>query len=142
MLTDVRSLEALSTRQCRELLSGVPVARVIFTDHALPAVLPLTIAVLHDAIYFRTTPDSRLAHLADGSVLTVQADSIDVVSRTGWSVVASGVAGIVADPAERANVEAIVEPWAPGDHSISVRIPLTSVSGRRITSEHATPDTR
>jgi nitroimidazol reductase NimA-like FMN-containing flavoprotein (pyridoxamine 5'-phosphate oxidase superfamily) len=114
------------------LLASAPVARVIFTDHALPAVVPLTIAVMDDAVYFRTTPDSRLAGLADGSVLTVQADSVDVSMRTGWSVVASGIAEIVSDRQQRATVEAVVEPWAPGDHSVSVRIPLTSMSGRRI----------
>ena len=133
MLTDTRSLEALSTRECVELLGGVPVARVIFTDHALPAVLPLTIAVLGDAVCFRTTADSRLAGMADGSVLTVQADSIDPGTRTGWSVVASGVAEVVTDPRERAMVESVVQPWAPGDHSVSVRVPLTAISGRRIT---------
>lgn len=63
MLTDTRSLEALSTRDCIELLAGTPVARVIFTDHALPAVLPLTIAVLDGAVHFRTTAGSRLAGL-------------------------------------------------------------------------------
>ena len=132
MLKEIRSLEVLSERESRQLLSGVPVARVIFTDHALPAVLPLTIAVMDDAVYFRTTPDSRLAALADGSVLTVQADAVDVVSRTGWSVVVTGVAEIVSDPAHRTIVEAVVEPWAPGNHSVSVRVPLTSLTGRRV----------
>jgi len=133
MLADPRSLEALSTRECVELLAGSPVARVIFTDHALPAVLPLTIAVLNGAVCFRTTPDSRLAALADGGVLTVQADAVDVPSRTGWSVVVTGLAEIVTDRAQRAAVEAVVDPWAPGDHSVTVRVPLTSVTGRRIT---------
>ena len=131
--TQTRSLDVLSTSECVQLLASVPVARVIFTDHALPAVLPLTITVLDGAVYFRTTPDSRLARLADGGVLTVQADSVDVTSRTGWSVVASGLAQVVSDPEERATVEAAVHPWAPGDHSISVRVPLASISGRRIT---------
>jgi uncharacterized protein len=134
MLTESRSIEALSTRECIELLAGTPVARVIFTDHALPAVLPLTIAVLRGDVFFRTTPGSRLAGLADGGVLTVQADSVDVRSRTGWSVVATGISEVVTDPQQRAEVEALVQPWAPGEHSVTVRIPLTSISGRRISS--------
>jgi uncharacterized protein len=134
MLAETRSIEALSTRECIGLLAETPVARVIFTDHALPAVLPLTVAVLRGDVFFRTTPDSRLAGLADGGVLTVQADSVDVTSRTGWSVVATGISEIVSDPQRRAEIEALVQPWAPGDHSVTVRIPLTSISGRRISS--------
>jgi nitroimidazol reductase NimA-like FMN-containing flavoprotein (pyridoxamine 5'-phosphate oxidase superfamily) len=133
MPTATRTLELLSKRECIELLAGSPVARVIFTDHALPAVLPLTIAVLNGAVCFRTTPDSRLAAVADGGVLSVQADAVDVPSRTGWSVVVSGLAEIVTDREQRAAIESVVEPWAPGHHSISVRVPLTAVSGRLVT---------
>lgn len=132
MVTGTRSLEALSTRECIELLADSSVGRVIFIDHALPAVLPVTIAVLNGAVYFRTTADSRLAGLAEGSVLTVQADSVDVGARTGWSVVASGIAEVVTDRQHRAMVESVVQPWAPGNHSVTVRVPLTSMSGRRI----------
>jgi len=132
MLTESRSLEVLPTRECLALLAGAHVARVIFTEHALPAVIPVTIAVLDEAVYFRTTPDSRLASLADGGVLTVQADAVDIASRTGWSVVATGLAEIVTDPLRRAMVEALVTPWAPGDHIVAVRLPLTSLTGRRV----------
>ena len=88
MLTDSRSLEVLPTRECLALLAGAQVARVIFTEHALPAVVPVTVAVLDESVYFRTTPDSRLASLADGCVLTVQADgSTPCQGRAGrWSL--------------------------------------------------------
>jgi nitroimidazol reductase NimA-like FMN-containing flavoprotein (pyridoxamine 5'-phosphate oxidase superfamily) len=132
MLTDSRSLEVLPTRECLALLAGAEVARVIFTEHALPAVVPVTVAVLDESVYFRTTPDSRLASLADGCVLTVQADAVDTVSRTGWSVVATGLAEVVTDPLRRAVVESVVTPWAPGDHTVCVRVPLTAITGRRV----------
>jgi nitroimidazol reductase NimA-like FMN-containing flavoprotein (pyridoxamine 5'-phosphate oxidase superfamily) len=127
------SLEALPESEALALLNSSDVVRVIFTDKALPSVRPVTAGLWGTTLYFRTTADGRLAAAADGSVLTVEADEVDSHTRTGWSVIATGIASLVHDPQELAVIRTLVEPWAPGRHSVAVRVPLRVITGRRIT---------
>jgi nitroimidazol reductase NimA-like FMN-containing flavoprotein (pyridoxamine 5'-phosphate oxidase superfamily) len=132
MWQDERALVVLSQRECLALLRTEQVGRVVFTERALPAVIPVTFAVLDDAIVLATSPGSRLARSARGGVLAFEADRLDPVTRTGWSVVVTGMAEFVADPAEEARVRTVLDPWAPGGHNLVLRLPLTVVTGRRI----------
>ncbi len=132
MFGRIRSLQALSRRESIELLSGQLVGRVVFTQSALPAVVPVTFAVLHDAVVLRTAEGTRLAAAADRGVLAFEADEIDPVARTGWSVVVTGIAEVVSDRDRRAHIRAVVEPFAPGDNDVCIRLPLTMVTGRRV----------
>ena len=106
MLTSQRSLEALSGQESVGLLSAALIGRVVFSVGALPAVVPVTFAVLE----------------------------MDPVTRTGWSVVVTGVAEVVTDAVRRALIHSVVEPYAPGDHQVYIRIPLSVVTGRRVTA--------
>jgi hypothetical protein len=65
-------------------------------------------------------------------VIAFEADEVDPVTRTGWSVVVTGVAQVVDDPLQQAIIRSVVEPFAPGHHEVYVRLPLTVVTGRRI----------
>lgn len=132
MLGESRSLESVSRRDSIELLSSVVVGRVVFTHSALPAVVPVTFAVLDDAVVLRTSAGTRLAAAADRGVLALEADGIDPVARTGWSVVVTGLAELVTDPIRRGQILSVVEPFAPGDNDVHVRLPLTVVTGRRV----------
>lgn len=129
---DVRSLELLSHRDCLALLTGARVGRVVFTVAALPAIVPVTFAVHEEAIVMCTAADTRLAAAADDGVLAFEVDDLDAASRTGWSVVVTGVAEHVTDPVARAHIHGKVSPWAPGHHDVFIRLPLTVVTGRRI----------
>lgn len=139
MWQDERALVVLSQRECLALLRTEQVGRVVFTERALPAVIPVTFAVLDDAIVLATSPGSRLARSARGGVLAFEADRLDPVTRTGWSVVVTGMAEFVADPAEEARVRTVLDPWAPGGHNLVLRLPLTVMTGRRIEAEHTAP---
>jgi nitroimidazol reductase NimA-like FMN-containing flavoprotein (pyridoxamine 5'-phosphate oxidase superfamily) len=130
----VRSLELLSHRECLQRLNAAHVGRVVFTVDALPAVVPVTFAVQDDAVVLCTQADTRLAAAADGSVLAFEIDELDPASRTGWSVVVTGVAEVVAQPLTRARIHSSVAPWAPGHHDVYVRLPMTMVTGRLITT--------
>ena len=121
------------------LLGSVPVGRVVFTLGALPAVVPVTFAVQDHAIVIRTSADTRLAAAADGGVLAFETDDVDPVTRTGWSVVVTGVAEVVTDHARQAAIRSVVEPFAPGSHEVYVRLPLTIVTGRRVEVTRAVP---
>jgi uncharacterized protein len=129
-----RSLEALSRRKSIELLSGAVVGRAVFTVSALPAVVPITFGLLHDALVLRTSSGSRLAAAADGQVLAFEADEVDPVAREGWSVVVTGIAELVTEPIRRAAIRSVVEPFAPGENDVYVSLPLTVVTGRRVGS--------
>ena len=135
MWQDERALVVLSQRECLALLRTEQVGRVVFTERALPAVIPVTFAVLDDAIVLATRAGSRLARSARGSVLAFEADRLDPVTRTGWSVVVTGMAEYVVDPADEARIGVVLDPWAPGGNNLVLRLPLTVISGRRIEAE-------
>jgi nitroimidazol reductase NimA-like FMN-containing flavoprotein (pyridoxamine 5'-phosphate oxidase superfamily) len=139
MFSEDRSLETLSKRDAVDLLSTVSVGRVVFTVGALPAIVPVSFAVHGDAIVMRTSPESRLARAAPGGVLAFEVDDVDPARRTGWSVVVTGVASTISDPAERAAIDGIVETFAPGQADVCIRLPLTVVTGRRVAASPGAP---
>ena len=122
----------LDRAECLRLLSRAVVGRMVFTDGALPAVVPVTFAVDGEHIVCRTSRSSRLARAADGGVLALQADQIEVPTRSGWSVVGTGVARVLYGTAELRRIAAMVDPWVPGPFDAAIRMPLTVLTGRRI----------
>ena len=126
-------MEKLSTRDAVALLASTGVGRVVFTVAALPAVVPITFVVHRDAVVMRTGAGTRLASAADGGVLAFESDDVDPVARTGWSVVVIGIAEVVSDPVQRAVIHRLVKPFAPGENDVAVRLPLSVVTGRRVT---------
>jgi nitroimidazol reductase NimA-like FMN-containing flavoprotein (pyridoxamine 5'-phosphate oxidase superfamily) len=134
MFTEERSLETLSKQDAIALLSTIPVGRVVFTVGALPAIVPVAFAVHDGAVVMRTSAGSRLAKAAPGGVLAFEIDDIDAETRTGWSVVVMGVATVVADPETRAAIDGVIEEFAPGQRDVCIRLPLTVVTGRRVTA--------
>lgn len=133
MLHEERSLEAMSHSESVELLSRSQVGRVVFTERAMPAVAPVTYVLHADSIVMHTSGDTRLAAAAArGGVLAFEVDDIDPTSRTGWSVVVLGEPRLVTSAEERARMHLVLEPWAPGQFDVCIRLPLTVVTGRRI----------
>ena len=134
MFGEERFLEALSQQEAVALLATIPVGRVVFTVGALPAIVPVAFAVHDGAVVMRTSPESRLAKAAPGGVLAFEVDDIDAETRTGWSVVVMGVATVVANPEQRAAIDGVVDAFAPGRKDVCIRLPLTVVTGRRVTA--------
>lgn len=135
-------LDDLDEDTCMELLRSVPIGRIVFTDQALPAVQLVSFAVVDGSVLFRTSPDSDLAANAHGHVVAIQADELDYDLRTGWSVVAVGVATEITDSAERDQLRPLTpQPWAPGRREHYVRLRLASLTGRRIRCTLADPST-
>lgn len=127
-----RSLTALSRRECVALLARSQIGRVVFTERALPAVVPVTYSIHDDAVVICTAADTRLAAAATRGVLAFQVDDIDPAVRNGWSVVVVGVAELVEDPTEQARIRLVLDPWVPGRNELFIRLPLKVVTGRRI----------
>jgi uncharacterized protein len=132
MIRTERSLMALSRRECVALLAGKQVGRVVFTERAMPAVVPITFAVHDDAVVMCTASGTRLASAASRGVLAFQVDDIDLHTRSGWSVVVVGVAELVESTLEQASIRCLLRPWSPGRNDVFVRLPMKTVTGRRI----------
>ena len=140
MFIDVRELEELTTDQCLAHLGEGRVGRVAFTTSALPMVVPVTYALRGQHLLLATAADSRLARAADHSVLAFEIDEVDLRAHTGWSVVVTGVAEVVADQEGRDAAASVVAPWLPERAELLIRLPCTRVTGRRIVvprREHA-----
>ncbi|MFI6443857.1 pyridoxamine 5'-phosphate oxidase family protein [Kitasatospora sp. NPDC050543] len=92
-------VETLSEAECLHLLATVPVGRVVYTAHALPAVLPVAFEVDADGrLLLALRRGGTVSRALDDTVAAFQADRLDPASRTGWSVLVRGRAEVVTDP--------------------------------------------
>jgi nitroimidazol reductase NimA-like FMN-containing flavoprotein (pyridoxamine 5'-phosphate oxidase superfamily) len=128
------AFRALDRPECLRLLAKVPVGRVVYTRRALPAVLPVNFALDTDAsVLLRTSPDSDLVRAIDGVVVAFEADEFDTENRSGWSVVVTGRATEVTDPAEHERLsQAGPISWMPLREAVFVRIESEMVTGREL----------
>ncbi|GGS31486.1 pyridoxamine 5'-phosphate oxidase family protein [Streptomyces griseoviridis] len=123
---------ALGRPECLRLLAEVPVGRVVYTRQALPAVLPVNFALDADgSVVLSTSPESELVRAVDGVVVAFEADEFDARTRSGWSVVVTGRAALVTDPAEHARlVQDGPASWMPLRDVVFLRIESEMVTGR------------
>ncbi|WP_030242282.1 MULTISPECIES: pyridoxamine 5'-phosphate oxidase family protein [unclassified Streptomyces] len=128
------AFRALDREECVRLLAKVPVGRVVYTRHALPAVLPVNFSLDTDAsILLRTSPGSDLVRAIDGVVVAFEADEFDATARSGWSVVVTGRATVVTDPAEHERLSQNgPTSWMPLRDAAFVRIESEMVTGREL----------
>ncbi len=124
----------LDLRTCRELLAQGEVGRVALCTPAGPQILPVTYVVDGTSVVFRTAPYGVLGRHAWHGRLAFEVDEIDVASRSGWSVVATGPGELVEDPDELAELRAFRDPhpWAPGSRLLYVRLRWHTLTGRRV----------
>jgi uncharacterized protein len=125
----------LSREESLRLLAGVPVGRLVFTVRDRPVIRPVNFAIDDGAVVIRTSPGSKLTAAVLNVLVAFQADEIDPVARTGWSVSVTGRASVVQDPAAQARLRELVTPWAPGDKEHFLRIVPELVSGVRLTPQ-------
>ncbi|CCK32482.1 hypothetical protein BN159_8104 [Streptomyces davaonensis JCM 4913] len=124
----------LDRRECLRLLAKVPVGRIVHTRRALPAVLPVNFRLADDgAVLLCTAADSELVRAVDGAVVAFEADEVDAATQSGWSVVVTGSAAVVTDPAETARLErGGPRSWVPSPDEVFVRIEPELVTGRQL----------
>ncbi len=143
----------LTAGECWQLLASVPIGRVVFTHRAMPAIRPVNHLVEGRTIIIRTHLGAAIASRAatslsdtagaagssagargeePGSVVCYEADQIDPVRHTGWSVIVTGLARLVTDPGAIARYADTLEPWMAGDMNQIVAIEPRFVSGIRL----------
>lgn len=136
--TDLDPVEAL------RLLGSVGLGRIVFTRQALPTVRPVNHVLDDGDIVIRTHEGAALtAHARQGGgqgvVVAYEADALDPDTQLGWSVVVTGYARLVTDPADLARIRTLLVPWAPqegADHAVRIRPCL--VTGVLLTDQAAT----
>ncbi|MFF7452293.1 MULTISPECIES: pyridoxamine 5'-phosphate oxidase family protein [unclassified Streptomyces] len=124
----------LGRQECLRLLARVTVGRIVHTRQALPAVLPVNFCLDGgNAVVLCTSATSELAHAVDGTVVAFEADEVDAVAHSGWSVVVTGPATVVTDPVEHERlVRNGPRSWVPSPRQIFVRIESELVTGREL----------
>ncbi|MCM3300478.1 pyridoxamine 5'-phosphate oxidase family protein [Streptomyces pseudogriseolus] len=124
----------LGRQECLRLMAKVPVGRIVFTRRALPAVLPVNFSLDDEgAVLLRISAAGDLVRAIDGAVVAFEADDVDAATHSGWSVVVTGSAAVVTDPAEHERL-ARTGPvsWVPAPQEVFVRIAPELVTGREL----------
>ncbi|MFJ3306680.1 pyridoxamine 5'-phosphate oxidase family protein [Streptomyces sp. NPDC086549] len=129
---------ALDRQECLRLLSKVPIGRVVYTRRALPAVLPVNFSLDADSsVVLFTSSGSDLVRAIDGVVVAFEVDDFREETRSGWSVVVTGRAQVVNDPAEHERLSRTgPRSWMPVRGGVFVRIESEIVTGRTVQGSH------
>ncbi|HYB88594.1 MAG TPA: pyridoxamine 5'-phosphate oxidase family protein [Streptosporangiaceae bacterium] len=131
--TDHAGLETLPFEVCLRLLASVPIGRVGFCADGEVVMLPVNHAVDGQDVVFRTAGGSKLTAAQEQNLVAFEADSYDVQTRSGWSILVTGRATVVYDEAEVSALNRLnLHPWATSvEHPFWIRIRPVSVTGRR-----------
>ncbi|GAB7143197.1 pyridoxamine 5'-phosphate oxidase family protein [Mycobacterium riyadhense] len=135
-----REVVDLDRTDAMRLLASVDHGRVVFTDKALPAIRPVNHLVDDGRVIVRTRLTAKVATAvrfsADaGEVVAYQADNLDPQRRVGWSVVITGLAKIVDDPAQIARYAQLLRPWVNKVMDTVIAIEPQIVTGMRIVAD-------
>jgi nitroimidazol reductase NimA-like FMN-containing flavoprotein (pyridoxamine 5'-phosphate oxidase superfamily) len=129
-------IEIIDTNECRRLLAQDEIGRVAVVIGAMPMILPVNYALDGDDIVMRTMPGSRL-DVGQGHA-AFEIDGFDRVCRSGWSVLVTGhleeVSWYHARDMQRVR-ELLVEPWAPGERNMWLRLRPSFITGRIVSGD-------
>ncbi len=126
-------LERLARQESLLLLSSLPIGRLVYTRQALPAVEPVNFAISNGEIVIRAGADGTLAAAVRGDVVAFEADALDAVTRSGWSVTVIGRSRQVSDPGEASRLRRLpLVTWSPGERDHFICIDIEIVNSRRL----------
>ena len=133
----MRSRQALelTAAESWQLLASMSLGRIVFTQHAMPAIRPVNHLVDDQAIVVRSHLGAAIvAHAAadDGVVVCYEADELDPARHTGWSVIATGMARLVRDPDAITRYQQLLEPWVAGQMDYVIAIRPQIITGIRL----------
>jgi uncharacterized protein len=135
LVDDQVRIEILGPEECRRLLRSQQVGRLAFVSDNRPDVLPVNYVLDGDAVVFATKPGTKL-WAATRSPVAFEVDAIDASTRSGWSVVLHGLAQEITSLDSPELLERLyalpLTPWPGGRNTNVVRLPATSISGRRV----------
>ena len=127
-----RMMRPLTREQAMRLLRSVPMGRIAFTYHAMPAIRPVNHMVDEAGrIVIRSHEGASIVTAADakrGTVVSYEADQIDTDARAGWTVIVIGLARIVDEPGQAAVYRRHLHPWVTGQLDYIIIIEPTIVT--------------
>jgi hypothetical protein len=133
MSADGSGLEVMTEAEAVSLLATMPVGRLVYSDRALPFVVPVSFVVDGVDIIIRTGRRSRLATHAPGNIVAFEVDDIVIARRSGWTVVVTGRVERVDDPVDVARLGALrLQTWVPHETDCYLRLRPELITGRRI----------
>lgn len=134
IMTQPRQTVELIPGECWDLLRRTSFGRVVFTMRAMPAIRPVNHLVEGRAIVIRSHLGSAITgHVSgDGAVVCYEADDIDPVRHTGWSVIATGTARLVTEPESVRRYQQALEPWVAQSMDQVIAITPAMITGIRL----------
>jgi uncharacterized protein len=132
---DRHGVEVLTSSACIRLLEARSVGRIAFVSAGTPVIVPVNYALDGSSVVFRSRSGAKLDAAERHQPIAFEVDDHEPASRSGWSVLVTGVAEPVDDPEliERLERQQL-ESWAMADTSDAtwVRLRTDTVSGRRV----------
>ncbi|QLL05674.1 pyridoxamine 5'-phosphate oxidase family protein [Mycobacterium vicinigordonae] len=120
----------LSEHECWDLLSSVPIGRLVTSVDARPEIFPVNFAVQRRTVLFRTAEGTKLISTAINNHVVFEADEYTLAE--GWSVIVKGVARSVRDDEDLEEAErAQLLSWTAPTKTHYVRVLPELVTGRR-----------
>lgn len=128
-------LEALTAAECRAHLADGGIGRFLFVEPGRgPVAIPVNYRVDRDDVVFRTGSHTSIADtVQEQQQVSFDVDHIDDTLAEGWSVLLTGSARVITDPAELERLDELgIQPWAAGSRNVYVRLSASQITGRRI----------
>ncbi|MFE3249104.1 helix-turn-helix domain-containing protein [Streptomyces sp. NPDC059209] len=126
-------LRRLTERECWDRLDTHGVGRLALPGDTALVVVPVNYLVDGRSVVYRTEPGSVPA-VDTGTSLSFEADRLDEARMSGWSVLLTGTAEHVTDPAATGVLvdRTGSRPWAGGSRPLWIRLQPEQISGRVI----------
>jgi nitroimidazol reductase NimA-like FMN-containing flavoprotein (pyridoxamine 5'-phosphate oxidase superfamily) len=97
----------LDEAECRRLLATARIGRLGYTHGAMPAIVPVPVALHEQSVIIPAPADSSLLPAVRGTVVAVQVDSYRDQAGAGWSVTVVGPARVVRHAEAVAEIDAL-----------------------------------
>jgi nitroimidazol reductase NimA-like FMN-containing flavoprotein (pyridoxamine 5'-phosphate oxidase superfamily) len=120
----------LSDHECWDLMTGVPLGRLVTSVDGQPEIFPVNYVVQHRTVLFRTAEGTKLVSTAINNRVLFEVDDHNIAE--GWSVIVKGRARSLRtnDQIEEAESAQLL-PWTPSEKTHYVRVIPETVTGRR-----------
>jgi nitroimidazol reductase NimA-like FMN-containing flavoprotein (pyridoxamine 5'-phosphate oxidase superfamily) len=130
---------ALPEARCRELLASHHEGRIAWEAPDGPQLLPVSYALHHGQIAFRTSPYGVLSQLRLPTPVAFEIDDLHPADGVAWSVLVRGRADPMTTSIDLAALWASSDlvPWATGTRNLVILVTERSISGRAVTAPHA-----
>jgi nitroimidazol reductase NimA-like FMN-containing flavoprotein (pyridoxamine 5'-phosphate oxidase superfamily) len=134
-----QALEELSLEECERLLEDNDFGRLAVVVEGRPVIFPVNYEYAEGRIAIRADPGMML-DAATLSSVAFEIDTVDVETRSGWSVLVQGFSQDVTEAIDDVSevVRTLpVDPWPAGEMEHWIRIEPRFISGRRLGPERS-----